>query len=238
VDLTNKIVMSTANEIDIDSTLVKTSHDLYVSNTADAIYYHARGETGLLSQAQTQGSYFSWNETGQGQMDLICNKGLGLGELNFYVKDTNGNVAEGSVPLFSVDASGDAVLKGNCDSMYYHAKGKTNLLSQAKTQGTYISWNETGGTGETDIICSKGSGGGGLNFYIQDSNGSVADGSTPLLKVTPSGMNLVGNLAVTGTVSSSNTSVQQEFHSVQMTGNGSCALSTINIGISISLLSI
>lgn len=228
VDKTNKIVMSTANEIDLDSTKVKTSNDLSVTGTADATYYHAKGKTNLLSQAKTQGSYLSWNETGQGQMDLICNKGTGIGGLNFYVQDTSGSVSDGSAPLFKIDATGDATMKGYCYSPYYLSSGKVNLLSQAKTQGTYISWDQTG-AGETDIICNKGTGTGGFNFYIQDPSGSVSDTSTPLLKVNNSGMNLQGNLTVSGTVSSSNTSMQQEFHFAQVGGNGSSVSSTVNI---------
>lgn len=228
-DKTNKIIMSTPNEIDLNSTKVKLSNDLSVTGTADSTYYHCKGKTNLLSQAKTQGSYFSWNETGQGQMDLICNKGLGLGGLNFYVQDTNGSVADSATPLLKVDGSGNETITGYNTGLYYHAKGKTNLLSQAKDQGTYISWNESGGTGETDIICNKGGGSGGFNFYIQDTSGSVADGSTPLLKLTNSGSTIQGNLTVTGTLTSSNTTPQQEFKYVQVTGNADNVSATVQI---------
>lgn len=81
------------------------------------------------------------------------------------------------------------------------------------SQGTYIGWNYTNGTGETDIINNQGGGAGGINFYNCASNGS---------SVTLIGrMDAAGNWTAPGTVAGG-------YHLSNVGANG--AFQQINFG--------
>ena len=54
---------------------------------------------------------------------------------------------------------------------YLHVSGSTS--PSVPSQGAYLSWNATGGGGETDFINQRGGGAGGFNFYNATSAGVV-----------------------------------------------------------------
>ena len=68
---------------------------------------------------------------------------------------------------------------------YYVASGLTNLANDSIPQGTYLSWNNSGGTGETDFINSRGGGPGGFYFYDVKSNETST--SSPIVQIDKNG---------------------------------------------------
>jgi hypothetical protein len=68
------------------------------------------------------------------------------------------NAYNGTNPGFVTTGKVLEVLNG-----YVHAGGMVNPT--IPSQGAYLSWNRTGGIGETDFINSKGGGSGGWYFY-------------------------------------------------------------------------
>lgn len=65
-------------------------------------------------------------------------------------------------------------------------------------QGAYFGWNSAGGGGRTDFICNRGTsnpGGGGFNFFIQDSSGS-ANVINPLASISGTGLLTIPSIEV------------------------------------------
>jgi len=79
------------------------------------------------------------------------------------------------------------------------------------TQGTYLAWNMSGGTGETDFINNQGFGSGGFAFWNAPSSGTPL---TPLATITGS-----GNMGIGATVPLQNLSVNAGLNIDQLNQN-------------------
>ena len=104
--------------------------------------------------------------------------------------DSSGRVSVG----FPISASTiSAGLDVGGSNAYIHVRGKGSLTAtpaNISSQGAYISWNNSGGTGETNFINNRGAsgvGGGGFNFINTDQ-----DGANPATLVTVTGGGSVG----------------------------------------------
>ena len=73
----------------------------------------------------------------------------------------------------------DAVLNNyyskNGGTSFFHAAGSGGLINTSLQQGAYLGWNNSGGTGETNFINSRGGGSGGFNWYNINSNNTISN---------------------------------------------------------------
>lgn len=141
---------------------------------------------------------------------------LGTYAADFIIKDAFNNKQ-----LFRMNADGSADTTDRMKALYFFAPG--TLSPKTDRQGAYISWNFTGGGGETDFINNRGQGVGGFNWYNTgdgkthnilaslDSNGNLSLKNS-LLSV---GINSSASIKVSKDSSSSITSEQA---ALQVTG--------------------
>ena len=122
-DGTNELDMATANQINLKATNVSIHGDTSINghnlsnvnqingengvlNVGSGSVLHIAGHSKDIQTMTSQGLYVNWNDTGfYGEVDFVCNKGLGNGGYNFYIQDTSGNTTDGNY-LMSIDGVG------------------------------------------------------------------------------------------------------------------------------------
>lgn len=95
----------------------------------------------------------------------------------------------------TISSTGNTVVGGTLSvtgattsSSYIGSTAGTISDSTTLSQGGYISWNVSGGTGEMNLICKSGTGSGGFYFYNSTGNGSsFSTGKTLLTYIDNSG---------------------------------------------------
>lgn len=92
-------------------------------------------------------------------------------------------------------------VNGNIRGYYVHSTGTKNLTRQSLPQGAYVSWNDDGGGGEVDFICSKGEGGGGFNFFNIASDTTQTSNASPIMYISSAGnINASGDITASGKI--------------------------------------
>jgi len=117
------------------------------------------------------------------------------------------NNASTSTTTGSLQVTGGAGISGNLYAAnLYSSNGlfinswSQPYITAGATQGTYIGWNYTNGGGETVFVNSKGTGGGGFNFYNMAS-GATSPG-TAITTISGTGAISSSSMTLTGTTAS------------------------------------
>ena len=109
----------------------------------------------------------------------------GYGDVCILGSNRNVSVNTSS-PAYTLDVNDNENITGNLttggyvgSATYLNSVGsdQVGLANANLSQGTNLSWNNTGGSGETDFINSRGLGSGGFNF-IDCSSGTTNSAST------------------------------------------------------------
>jgi hypothetical protein len=88
-------------------------------------------------------------------------------------------------------------VSGDITGYYLHSAGYANLTKQSLYQGAYVGWNDDGGGGQVDFICSKGYGPGGFNFYNVASETTQSSNALPIMRI-----DATGNVSANGSITS------------------------------------
>ena len=108
----------------------------------------------------------------------------------------------GNVGIGITNPAAKLHVNGDITGYYSHSAGYKNLTKQALFQGAYVGWNDDGGDGEVDFICSKGQGPGGFNFFNVASNERQSFNASPLMRI-----DATGNISASGSITSNGTLV-------------------------------
>lgn len=96
-------------------------------------------------------------------------------KINSHALDADINLTPSDVEAFP--AKGGTVGSKGVTTPYLFANGHGAPLNQ---QGTWIEWNETNGQGESAFINNKGSGSGGFNFRVVNSDNTKQSGEVSI----------------------------------------------------------
>ena len=126
---------------------------------------------------------------------LIYNGGLGT--YGFCICPQNNSdvidvgirmTSTGKVGINKASPDNELDVNGSIRAQTYLAiNGFNNLISQSLVQGSYFTWNNSGGTGETNLINSRGLGTGGFNFI------DISSGTTGQTAATTTLMTILGS---------------------------------------------